>query len=456
MTGLTAIIDAQLAEWALNRVTPARDGFVDLFAEHTVIVVCEVTPAGVRDVQQRVQHGVSLRRVDGVSTRLVHTTDCSERGLATLVHDMEEATRSAVRPPATEGDQEVMLPIADLVEIARMAASEAQRHAGSRFEATATTRAMRQRILVSRSDGNVAEHTRQYASMTVSGIAREGHKVRKTRRSAGAVNLEELTRGDAHLLLARSAADAGLRRLEAVPAPSGAMPVILGPGGPATLLHEACGHALEADIAQYPGSAFHNRVGERVASPLITLIDDPRSPGNAPLYDCDDEGESAEPVVLIDRGILRGCLEDRCTARARETRANGHGRRLNYAYPPLPRMSTTYVAAGESSPAEIIAETRLGIYVEAIGGGDTDMGSGRFNLQVDEGYLVEDGRLGAPIRGAVLSGRGPDVLRAIDRVGNDCAFLSHCYSCNKLDQFPLLVSVGQPTLRVPDLLVWGG
>lgn len=450
------MFDAQMAEWALGRVTPARDGFVDLFAEHTVIVVCEVTPAGVRDLQHRVQQGVSLRRVDGRSTRLVHTTDCSEAGLAILVRALEEGTPSRSGSSATDADDETVLPIAELVETARIAASEAQRHAGSRFEPGATTRAMQQRILVSRSDGRVAEHSRQYASMTVSGVAREGHKVRKTRRSAGAVNLEELIRDDAHLQLARSAAEAAVHRLEAVPAPSGAMPVILGPGGPATLLHEACGHALEADIAQYPGSAFHHRVGERVASPLITLLDDPRTPGDAPLYDFDDEGERAEPVVLIDRGILRSYLDDRCTARARGTRSNGHGRRLNYAYPPLPRMGTTYVAAGQSNPAEIIADTRSGIFVEAIGGGDTDMGSGRFNLQVDEGYLIEDGRLGAPIRGAVLSGRGPDVLQAIDRVGDDCAFLSHSYSCNKLDQFPLLVSVGQPTLRVPELLVWGG
>jgi TldD protein len=453
---MTSIIDPDLARRTLALIAPADDTFADLFAEYVVFTACTVKDGQLNNIQARTTQGMGLRHADHTHTRYVHIDGLSESHLQSLVQSIESGalpTRPASVPRLQHRDQPSM---DAMVQVAREVAAEAERYGAPNLRAHVTIRSMQQRVLIARSDGHIAQDMRCYTKLSIDAILRSERKVRTSQRQAGAHQLADLCQNERHLELARAAAESALRRMEAVAVPTGEMTVILGPGGPATLLHEACGHALEADLARQPASAYYGCRGLQVASPLITLIDDPLAPEHASLYQSDDEGEPAQPTVLIERGILRNYLYDRCTALAERQAPNGHGRRLNYAYPPMPRMSTTVVAAGESDAGEIIAETRRGLFVQSISGGDTDMGSGRFNLQVNEGYLIEDGRIGASIRGAVLSGHGPTVLRSIDRVGKDCAFVSYCYVCNKLNQFPLVVSVGQPTLRVPRLLVWGG
>lgn len=451
------MIAHDLVRTTLATVLRPGDAFADLFAERMTQAIYEIVAGRVDNARVRSEQGVGIRRIGERSSQHVHLPDISELGLAALVAALRDSSMPTPIMPVPP-TQLTTSPVDEIVALGQAAAAEAERWCAGHSGTTVTTRVVvsSQAVLIGRSDGPIHEEVRDKAALHVEVVVRHERKVRKSRRSMGGQQIADLRADDRYLALARLPAEAALARLEAVAAPSGEMPVILGPGGPATLLHEACGHPLEADLAHHPGSAYYGSIGTRVAGPMVTVVDDPRAPDGAPLYHIDDEGVPAEATVLIERGILRDYLYDRRSAAQAGRATNGHARRLSYAYPPLPRMSTTYVQPGTLDPAEIIAATERGILVQSIAGGDTDMGSGRFNLQVDEGFLIEGGRISTPIRGAVLSGRGPEVLQAIDMVGNDCAFLSHGYLCNKLDQFPLVVSVGQPTLRVARMLVWGG
>lgn len=434
--------DAALA--AVGAAPAPGDLFGELFAEHRDHVVVEVAGGEVRTCRLRQERGVGIRRVTPHDVRHLHVDHLDPDALPSLTRALrhDEPLRDLPRhSDVAEFD------VAPSVRAGLEAEAEALRVSQEVMVRVVTGV---QRVLIARADTGVTEESRPYAAVHVHAVARRGKQVRRSRRSVGATDIHAILARGLHLEIARVAGEAAERQVDAVAAPSGEFPVVLGPGSPAMLVHEACGHALEADLAGREGSAYGALLGRRVADPIVTLVDDPALPGDSPLYGVDDEGEPARPVTLVERGVVRSFLRDRRHG------GSGHGRRLGYAYPPLPRMASTVIAAGEEPPEDIIAATDRGVYVQSIGGGDTDMGSGRFNLQVDEGFLIENGRIGAPIRGAVLSGRGPYVLAAIDRVGSDLHVLGHTYLCRKLDQFPLVVNVGQPTIRVSKLAVWGG
>lgn len=430
--------------------------FSDLFAERNIVGAYEMANGVGKDVQFRAHQGIGLRVTNLHGTRHVYTSDLSEQGLEALTQTLRD--NQPFRPPSAHTihihDTDVTLD--DLKIVAHEVSETALAEKAGNMDINVIARLFHQQVLIGCDDGGIYEDLRAYAAVRIDVIARQGRKVRSSQRAIGARVPGDLRKGDGHRSLARQAVQAALERLEAIDAPSGEFAVILGPGGPATLLHEACGHPLEADLALHPKSAYYGLLHTPVAAPCVTLLDSPGVVSQAPVYAYDDEGEPAQSTVLIEKGVLRNYLFDKRTAQAAGQHSNAHARRLSYAYPPLPRMSMTYIAPGESYPDEILAETPHGILVREISGGDTDMGSGRFNLQVNEAYLIEHGRITAPLKGIVLSGRGPDVLRAIDRVGNDTTFVNHCYVCNKLNQFPLLVSIGQPTLRVSNMRVWGG
>jgi TldD protein len=427
-------------------------GLGEVFAESRRHAVVEISGGQVRMARHRYEQGIGIRAATADGCRHVHTAGLDPA----VVPELAAAAVHCGPLPGTARRDEAVPPI-DVGPAVRLGI-DTERDALAAGGPELTEVMVRvvtgeQRVLIGRADHPVAEETRCYAALHVHVTAAKGPLVRRCRRSAGARTVADLTGVPD---LARQAAAAALLQLEAVPAPSGELPVVLAPGGPAILLHEACGHALEADLAERPGSAYGGLLGVPVAAPIVSLEDDPGTPADAPLYGVDDEGEPATATVLVARGVLRDHLRDRQQGARSGRPANGHGRRLSYAYPAISRMAGTVVAAGVDDPDDIIRDTGRGLYVRSIGGGDTDMGSGRFNLQVEEGYLIEGGRLGAPIRGAMLSGRGPDVLAAIDRVGFDLAVLGHTYLCRKLDQFPLVVNLGQPTIRVSRLGVWGG
>ncbi len=245
-----------------------------------------------------------------------------------------------------------------------------------------------------------------------------------------------------------------LTNLDSVPAPAGEMPVVLGPGWPGILLHEAVGHGLEGDFNRKGTSAFSGRVGQRVASPGVTVIDDGTLPDRRGSLSVDDEGTPSERTVLIEDGYLRGYMQDRMNARLMGVAATGNGRRESFRHPPMPRMTNSFMTGGQEDPGEILRSVKQGIYAKSFGGGQVDIVSGKFVFSCTEAYRIEDGRLGAPVKGATLIGNGPDVMKRIVAIGNDMALDEGIGTCGKGGQ-SVPVGVGQPTLRIEGLTVGG-
>jgi TldD protein len=253
---------------------------------------------------------------------------------------------------------------------------------------------------------------------------------------------------------AREAVHQAVVNLDARPAPAGQMSVVLGPGWPGILLHEAIGHGLEGDFNRKGSSAFANRIGERVAAPGVTVVDDGTLSGRRGSLNVDDEGTPAQQTVLIEDGILRGYIQDTHNARLMGVAPTGNGRRESYAHLPLPRMTNTYMMAGQSDPAEILASIDRGIYAVNFGGGQVDITNGKFVFSMSEAYWVENGKIQYPIKGATLIGNGPDALTRVSMIGNDLALDSGVGTCGKEGQ-SISVGVGQPTLRIDGLTVGG-
>jgi TldD protein len=253
---------------------------------------------------------------------------------------------------------------------------------------------------------------------------------------------------------AREAARQALVNLDAAEAPAGFMDVVLGPGWPGILLHEAVGHGLEGDFNRKGTSAFSGRIGERVASPLCTVVDDGTIPGRRGSLNMDDEGTPTQRNVLIENGILRGYLQDRLNARLMGMPATGNGRRESYAHPPMPRMTNTFMLAGPHAPEEIIRSVRRGLYAVAFGGGQVDITSGKFVFSASEAYLIEDGRVTRPVKGATLIGNGPDALTRVTMVGNDLSLDQGIGTCGK-DGQSVPVGVGLPTILIAGMTVGG-
>jgi len=256
----------------------------------------------------------------------------------------------------------------------------------------------------------------------------------------------------------QSAADEALRQalvnLDSVDTPAGEMNVVLGPGWPGILLHEAIGHGLEGDFNRKKTSAFAGLMGERVASPGVTVVDDGTLADRRGSLTIDDEGTPGAHTVLIEDGILRGYMQDRMNARLMGTASTGNGRRQSYAHAPMPRMTNTYMLSGDRDPGEIMGSVKNGLYAVSFGGGQVDITSGKFVFTCTEAYLIEDGKVGAPVKGATLIGSGPDVLTRVSMVGNDMALDTGVGTCGKNGQ-GVPVGVGQPTLRIDDLTVGG-
>jgi TldD protein len=309
-------------------------------------------------------------------------------------------------------------------------------------------------VLVARADGTRAADVRPLVRLNVTVIAESGQR-REVGYAGGGGRY-----GLAHFTdeVVRSYVDeavaSALMNLESRPAPAGEMSVVLGPGWPGVLLHEAVGHGLEGDFNRKGSSAFSGRVGQRVAAKGVTVLDDGTMPDRRGSLNVDDEGHVTQRNVLIEDGILKGYIQDRLNARLMGTHSTGNGRRESFANLTLPRMTNTYMRAGPHDPQEIIASVERGIYAVNFGGGQVDITSGKFVFSAAEAYLIENGRIGAPIKGATLVGNGPDVLTRVSMVGNDLKLDDGIGTCGKEGQ-SVPVGVGQPTLRVDGLTVGG-
>ncbi|MFT4060681.1 MAG: metalloprotease TldD [Legionella sp.] len=311
-------------------------------------------------------------------------------------------------------------------------------------------------VMVADMHGLMNADVRPLVSINVSVIVEDKNGRRESARSGGGgrVAYSYFTEKENALTYARNAVREALVNLEAKPAPAGTMPVVLGPGWPGVLLHEAVGHGLEGDFNRKGLSAFSGRIGQQVAAPGVTVVDDGTLKDRRGSLTIDDEGTPSQCTTLIDNGILVNYMQDKLNAKLMGMKPTGNCRRESYAHVPMPRMTNTYMLAGQYEPDEIIRSVKRGLYAVNFGGGQVDITSGQFVFSASEAYLIEDGKITTPVKGATLIGNGPDVMKKISMIGNDLSLDSGIGVCGKEGQ-SVPVGVGQPTLKIDALTVGG-
>jgi len=351
-------------------------------------------------------------------------------------------------------------PVSELDERAKISLLEAV-DAGARAydprikNITATLSTVSEIVLIAARDGTLAADVRPLVRLSVNvTAASNGRRTSGSSGGGGRMKLGDFVASGAPQDYARDAAQRALTNLEAIPAPAGVMDVVVGPGWPGVLLHEAVGHGLEGDYMRKQASVFSSREGQRVASAGVTIVDNGTLPGCRGSLSVDDEGIPAACTPLIEDGILTGVMHDRLSARRMGRTPTGNGRRESYRHLPMPRMTNTYMLAGQTPPEEIIASVRRGIYAVYFAGGQVDITSGQFVFSANEAYLIEDGKITAPITGATLTGAGEEVLTRVSMIGDDLALDRGIATCGKSGQ-SVPVGVGQPTLRVDSMIVGG-
>jgi len=309
-------------------------------------------------------------------------------------------------------------------------------------------------VLVAGSDGRLAADVRPLVRLSLTVIAeRDGRREMGHGGGGGRSGLGYFT-DDVLRSYVRRATHEAMTNLEARPAPAGEMTVVLGSGWPGILLHEAVGHGLEGDFNRKGSSVFAGRIGERVASKGVTVVDDGTLPDRRGSLNMDDEGNATQRNVLIEDGILKGYLQDSLNARLMKTAVTGNGRRESFAHLPMPRMTNTYMLAGKDDPQEIIASVKKGLYAVNFGGGQVDITNGKFVFSASEAYMIEDGKISYPVKGATLIGSGPEAMNQVSMIGNDLELDSGVGTCGK-DGQSVPVGVGMPTIRMDGLTVGG-
>jgi TldD protein len=312
-----------------------------------------------------------------------------------------------------------------------------------------------ERILIAASDGSLGADIRPLVRFNVSVIVEQnGRRERGGHGGGGRTDYRYFLQEDRAMGYAREALRQALVNLEAVPAPAGTLPVVMGAGWSGVLLHEAVGHGLEGDFNRKGSSAYSGRMGEKVASSLCTIVDDGTLAYRRGSLSIDDEGTPTRCTTLIENGVLKGYMQDKLNARLMGAARTGNGRRESYAHLPMPRMTNTYMLAGKSDPQEIIASVERGLYCANLGGGQVDITSGKFVFSTSEAYLIENGKITTPVKGATLIGNGPEAMSRVSMVGNDLALDSGVGTCGK-DGQSVPVGVGQPTLKIDAITVGG-
>ena len=440
--------------------------FAEIFAEDRRSTSAILDDGRVEEVVSGRDRGAGIRVVVGETTGFAHTADLSEAGLAAAAGAAAAAARRSggarrvvevsaldVPRPLTVRVPPEEVPKSTKVALLT-AANAAARSAGSAItQVSARYGDGRRRILVADSDGLFTSDDQVRTLFSVSCVATGDTGMQTGRESAGRTAGFELFDLYDVEEMARRAARRAITKLTARPAPSGEMPVVVGPGGGGVLFHEACGHGLEADLVAKSASVFAGRIGERVAAPMVTLVDDGTMAGEWGHYGIDDEGKPAARNVLIADGVLTDYMWDRLRARKEGRASSGNGRRQSYQHLPMVRMTNTYIGNGDANPDDIVADTPHGVYVAQLGGGQVNTATGDFVFGMTEAYLIENGRITAPIREGNLIGNGPEVLTRIDALGNDFAMGSPG-TCGK-DGQGVPVGDGTPTLRVTALTVGG-
>lgn len=421
----------------------------------------------IKEGAHNIEQGAGIRVISGEKTGFAYSDELQLPTLQEAARAARAITRSgasqSVQIAGTPAPRQLYAPInplpslseAEKVDLLRQLDSEARKQDPRVKQVIVSLVAAQDIVLVAAIDGTLSADVRPLVRMNVHVIAEQGGRREQGSSGGGArETLDYFVQEGRGLGYAREAVRQALVNLEAVDAPAGALPVVLGPGWPGVLLHEAVGHGLEGDFNRKGTSAFSGRIGEQVASSCCTVVDDGTLPGRRGSLNIDDEGTASQNTVLIENGILKGYMQDKHNARLMNTDSTGNGRRESYAHLPMPRMTNTYMLPGEHKPEEIIASVKRGLYAVNFGGGQVDITSGRFVFSASEAYMIENGKITHPVKGATLIGNGPDAMNRVSMVGDDLKLDSGIGVCGKEGQ-SVPVGVGQPTLKLDELTVGG-
>lgn len=449
----------------LKKALSAGADFAELYWEYkeTSFVNCEEN--NIERINSGIDEGIGIRVISGEKTSYAYTNDVSLNQLLKVAELAGKGARKSqdgvlikeFHPPQPSVKLEIKKPpneieIDSKVE-AVLAANAAARQVDQRIrQVTVNYGDVRQKVTIANSEGVFVEDLRTRTRLSVQTIAAEGNLLQTGFDSLGGTSGFELLEENDPAVIAQTAAQRAVLMLSAKPAPSGKMPVVLAGKAGGTMVHEACGHGLEADLVQKGLSVYAGKKGQEVASSLVTVVDDGLIPGKFGTLCYDDEGTPCGKNVLIKDGVLENYMYDLKTAREEGVKSSGNGRRESYQSRPIPRMRNTYIAPGKTDPEKIIKETKEGLLVMAMGGGQVNTINGDYVFDVAEAYLIKDGEVTSPVRGATLTGNGAETLQLVEIVGNDLGFTIGI--CGKEGQ-GVPVSDAQPTLAVRELIVGG-
>jgi TldD protein len=464
-------LDARALEATLGSALARRADFADLYFEFRTVDGVSLEEGLVKKANHGVSHGAGVRVLAGDKTGYAYSDEVSvERlelaaqharaiaaagGTASVPVLRSDSARPHALYPVAQND--LKRPLPERIDLLRQIDQAARAHDPRVTNVLASLGVEEKIVLIANSAGELTADVQPLVLLYVTCIAEhDGKRQQGSAGGGGRVGFSFFVQNDLERALgfAREAARQAIVNLEAVDAPAGQMTVVLGPGWPGVLLHEAIGHGLEGDFNRKGVSAFSNRLGTKVASELCTVVDDGTIASRRGSLNVDDEGTPTQRTVLIEKGVLRGYLQDRLNGRLMGTPSTGNGRRESFMHYPMPRMTNTFMLAGEEEPADIVRSVKKGLYAVSFRGGQVDITNGKFVFSASEAYLIEDGKIGRPVKGATLIGNGPDVLTRITRVGSDLKLDEGLGTCGK-DGQSVPVGNGLPTIRIDGLTVGG-
>ena len=452
---------------ALSAAMARQLDYADLYLQLTRYETWTVEDGIVKEGVHSIDQGIGVRAISGERTGFAYSDQLDEaalldavdaaRGIARASGDGKVKVARAVGYRPLYAGVDPLRSLEDRAKVDLLADVDLRvRKMDPRIaQVVASLASVHEIVLVQASDGTLAADVRPLVRINVSVIMeKDGRREQGYAGGGGRGDLGLVVGGGRALEIAAEAVRSAAVNMEAVASPAGNLPVVLGSGWPGILLHEAIGHGLEGDFNRKETSAFSGRVGERVATEQCTVVDDGTLAGRRGSLNVDDEGTPTQCTTLIERGVLKGYMQDKLNARLMKTRSTGNGRRESFAYAPMPRMTNTYMLPGRYSPEEIIASVDKGIYAPNFGGGQVDITSGKFVFSASEAYLIENGKKTVPVKGVMLIGSGPEVLTRVSMVGNDLTLDPGVGICGK-DGQSVPVGVGQPTIRIDSLTVGG-
>jgi TldD protein len=462
-------LEPRKLEHVFGTMAGRRVDYADLFFQYSRYEGWSLEEGIVKSGSFNIEQGVGVRAISGEKTAFAYSDEISlgaledaarvtkaiaSAGQARRIKSNVSSGRPKIVQLYRDVDPIASLPSEDKVKLLERLEQKCRSLDPRITQVMASLGGEYEVVLIARNDGRLAADVRPLVRLSVQVIAEQ--QGRRESGSGGGGGRTDYSHFTDEVLdsYAHQAVSQALVNLEARPAPAGTMTVVLGPGWPGVLLHEAVGHGLEGDFNRKGSSAFSGRIGERVAAPGVTVVDDGTMPGRRGSLTVDDEGTPSGRNILIEDGVLRGYLQDSLNARLMKMPLTGNARRESYAHLTLPRMTNTYMLAGHHDPVEIIRSVKRGLYATNFGGGQVDITNGKFVFSAAEAYMIEDGRVTYPVKGATIIGNGPDALTRVSMIGNDLQLDTGIGTCGKEGQ-SVPVGVGQPTLRIDGLTVGG-